>query len=87
MLRLAELQRDGVGPHVFICAKHIDIWLPGHYVHHEYVLSARLRLPVSSHGLSKASLLERELVIATVSGSTTPVEIRKIAQLASRYEW
>jgi LysR family transcriptional regulator, hydrogen peroxide-inducible genes activator len=31
--------------------------------------------------------LERELVIATVSGSTTPVEIRKIAQLASRYEW
>jgi hypothetical protein len=26
--------------------------------------------------------LERELVIATVSGSTTPVEIRKIAQLA-----
>jgi hypothetical protein len=35
--------------------------------------SARLRLPVSSHGLSKASL-ERELVIATVSGSTTPVE-------------
>ena len=42
--------------------------------------------PVSSHGLSKASL-ERELVITTVSGSTTPVEIRKIAQLASRYEW
>ena len=31
--------------------------------------------------------LERELVIATVSGSTTPVEMRKIAQLASRYEW
>ena len=31
--------------------------------------------------------LERELVLATVSGSTTPVEIRKIAQLASRYEW
>jgi hypothetical protein len=48
--------------------------------------SARLRLPVSSHGLSKASL-ERELVIATVSGSTTPVEMRKIAQLASMYEW
>jgi hypothetical protein len=48
--------------------------------------SARLRLRVSSHGLSKASL-ERELVIATVSGSTTPVEIRKIAQLASMYEW
>ena len=48
--------------------------------------SARLRLRVSSHGLSKASL-ERELVIATVSGSTTPVEIRKIAKLASMYEW
>jgi len=31
--------------------------------------------------------LERELVIATVSGSTTPVEIRKTAQLASMYEW
>jgi DNA-binding transcriptional LysR family regulator len=31
--------------------------------------------------------LEREIVIATVLGSTTPVEIRKIAQLASRYEW
>jgi hypothetical protein len=30
---------------------------------------------------------ERELVIATVSGSATPVEIRKIAQLASMYEW
>ena len=30
--------------------------------------------------------LERKLVIATVSGSTTPVEIRKIAQLAWRYE-
>ena len=33
------------------------------------------------------SFQERELVIATVSGSTTPVEIRKIAQLASMYEW
>lgn len=31
--------------------------------------------------------LEREMVIATVSGSTTPVEIREIAQLASKYEW
>lgn len=31
--------------------------------------------------------LERELVMATVSGSTAPVEIRKIAQLASRYQW
>jgi hypothetical protein len=30
---------------------------------------------------------ERVLVIATVSGSTTPVEIRKVAQLASIYEW
>ena len=47
--------------------------------------SARLRLRVSSHGLSKASL-ERELVIATVSGSTTPVELRKIAQLGSMHE-
>ena len=27
------------------------------------------------------------MVIATVSGSTTPVEIRKIAQLASMHEW
>jgi hypothetical protein len=26
-------------------------------------------------------------VIATISGSITPVEIRKIAQLASKYEW
>ena len=31
-------------------------------------------------------LFERELVIATVSGSTIPVEIRKIAQLALIYE-
>ena len=31
--------------------------------------------------------LQRELVLATVSASTTPVEIRKIAQLASMYEW
>ena len=31
--------------------------------------------------------LEREVVIATVSRSTAPVEIRKIAQLAARYEW
>ena len=37
-------------------------------------------------GLSLESL-ERELVLATVSGSTTPVEMRKIAQLASMYEW
>lgn len=31
--------------------------------------------------------LEREVVIATVSGSTAPVEIRKIAQLAAGYAW
>lgn len=31
--------------------------------------------------------LERELVIVTVLGSTTPVEMRQVAQLASRYEW
>lgn len=31
--------------------------------------------------------LEREVVIVTVSGSTAPVEIRKVAQLAARYEW
>jgi hypothetical protein len=31
--------------------------------------------------------MERELAIAMVSGSTTPVEMRKIAQLAARYEW
>jgi DNA-binding transcriptional LysR family regulator len=31
--------------------------------------------------------LEREVVIATVSGSTATVEIRKIAQLAAHYEW
>jgi len=30
---------------------------------------------------------ERELVLATVSGSTTPAEMQKIAQLAARYEW
>ena len=37
----------------------------------------------SIEGLS----LERELVLATVSGSTTPVDMRKIAQLALIYEW
>jgi LysR family transcriptional regulator, hydrogen peroxide-inducible genes activator len=31
--------------------------------------------------------LERELVIVTVSGSTTPIEMRKIAQSASSYAW
>ena len=31
--------------------------------------------------------LERELVFVTVSGSGTPVEIRKIAQMAARHAW
>ena len=31
--------------------------------------------------------LTREVVIATVSGSTSPLEIRKIAQLASKHDW
>ncbi len=31
--------------------------------------------------------LEREIVMATVSGSTAPVEIRKMAQLAARHDW
>ncbi|RXT51191.1 LysR family transcriptional regulator [Bosea sp. Tri-44] len=31
--------------------------------------------------------IERELVLVTVSGSGTPVEIREIAQMASRYDW
>ena len=31
--------------------------------------------------------LEREVVIVTVSGSTAPVEIRKVAQLAARHDW
>lgn len=31
--------------------------------------------------------LERELVFVTVSGSGTPLEIRKIAQMATRYAW
>jgi hypothetical protein len=37
--------------------------------------------------LGTVDVQERELVIATVSESTTPVEIRKVAQLASMYEW
>jgi hypothetical protein len=37
--------------------------------------------------LSIVDAQEQELVIATVLGSTTRVEIRKIAQLASMYEW
>jgi hypothetical protein len=32
-------------------------------------------------------LFEAEIGDPTVSGSTTPVEMRKIAQLASMYEW
>lgn len=31
--------------------------------------------------------LARDVVIATVSGSTSPIEIRKIANLASRHDW
>ena len=31
--------------------------------------------------------LERELVLVTVSGSGTPLEIRKIAQMAARHDW
>ena len=45
----------------------------------------------TTHGLVTRPIegfaFEREIVIATVSGSTAPVEIRKIAQLAARYEW
>jgi LysR family hydrogen peroxide-inducible transcriptional activator len=44
-----------------------------------------------THGLVtrpiEGFVLEREVVISTVSGSTAPVEIRKIAQLAGGYEW
>ena len=31
--------------------------------------------------------LEREVVFVTVSGSGTPREIRRIAQLAARHDW
>src|SRR5690606_4688085 len=45
----------------------------------------------TAHGLVTRPIdgfvVEREVVIATVSGSTAPVEIRQIAQLAARYEW
>ena len=45
----------------------------------------------TAHGLVTRPIdgfvLEREVVMATVSGSTAAVEIRKIAQLAARYEW
>jgi hypothetical protein len=37
--------------------------------------------------LSIVDAQERELVIATVWRSTTPGEMRKIAQLTARYEW
>ena len=35
----------------------------------------------------KGMSLERELVFVTVSGSDTPREVRKIAQMAARHEW
>lgn len=45
----------------------------------------------AAHGLVtrpiEGFMLEREVVMATVSGSTAPVEIRKIAQLATLHEW
>ena len=45
----------------------------------------------AAHGLVarpiEGFMLEREVVMATVSGSTAPVEIRKIAQLAAQHEW
>ena len=44
-----------------------------------------------AHGLVtrpiEGFMLEREIVMATVSGSTAPVEIRKIAQLTARHDW
>jgi hypothetical protein len=44
----------------------------------------------TAHGLVTRPIdgfvLEREVVIATVSGSTATVEIRKMAQLAAWYE-
>lgn len=44
-----------------------------------------------AHGLVtrpiEGFMLEREIVMATVSGSTAPVEIRKIAHLAARHDW
>jgi DNA-binding transcriptional LysR family regulator len=45
----------------------------------------------TAHGLVTRPIdgfvLEREVVIATVSGAAAPVEIRKIAQLAARHAW
>jgi hypothetical protein len=49
--------------------------------------SVWLRLPGVVTQPIEGLSLEREVVIATFLGSTTPVEIRKIAQLASSYEW
>jgi DNA-binding transcriptional LysR family regulator len=44
-----------------------------------------------AHGLVTRAIegftLEREVVMATVSGSTAPIEIRKIVQLAARHAW
>ena len=56
------------------------------YSHCDQVRRTRSRPGLVTRPIEGLSL-ERELVIATVSGSTTPLEIRKIAQLASRYEW
>ncbi|NGN44682.1 LysR family transcriptional regulator [Mesorhizobium sp. CGMCC 1.15528] len=45
----------------------------------------------AAHGLVtrpiEGFMLEREVVMATVSGSMAPVEIRKIAELAALHEW
>ena len=45
----------------------------------------------TAHGLVTRPIdgfvLEREVVIATVSDATAPLEIRKITQLAAGYEW
>jgi len=45
----------------------------------------------TAHGLVTRPIdgfaLEREIVIATVSGSTAMVEIRKMAQLAAQHDW
>lgn len=45
----------------------------------------------TAHGLVTRPIdgfnLEREVVIATISGSMAPVEMRKIAQLAAGYAW
>jgi hypothetical protein len=32
-------------------------------------------------------MLEREIVMATVSGSMAPIEIRKMAELAAQHDW